>query len=319
MELECQLDKELWEIISQEPAFHDKLHESNYSACDEENDPQGCLEEANQKFGGVQDNEISPSYEEISLFDDNTLCTSKPNEFDDLIFTQYFCQERRLKDIGELNQSEKSEVYDNKDLKHNKKLSNKLSKISSPIDEVQNVFNYQSMVNSILDTSHAKPCSAELSCRKDVINKRIVRGFKRYIASLFDSKRIRPCRLKSSGAAFKRPMIQEAMRLNIINSNNNLSTNGYNEFVCWMAMSKNTQKTKILFDYSNQSIVLMQEILTKYSHSKLERLYQDKNIAELFLYFINNGLDEFIKACPDTKRDLYQRCCLEISNKFCKY
>ncbi|CAI2361285.1 unnamed protein product [Moneuplotes crassus] len=184
--------------------------------------------------------------------------------------------------------------------------------------ETKDSENYEEMVNSILDAIPTNPGVTELSERKDVINKRIIRGFKKFIVRLFDSKRIRPCRLTTERFKFKKEMIQEARRLEIISSDN--TPNGeFSEFVCWMAMSKNTLKAKALFDYSNESIILMNEILAKYSHRKLQRLYCDTNIGQLYCYFFENGLYKFIKKCPDDKKDLYQKCAQELCNKFINY
>ena len=52
--------------------------------------------------------------------------------------------------------------------------------------------NYSQMVDSILGTAKRSEQVTELSVRRDVINKKILRGFKKYIAKLFAAKRVRP-------------------------------------------------------------------------------------------------------------------------------
>ncbi|CAI2359398.1 unnamed protein product [Moneuplotes crassus] len=257
--------------------------------------------------------------EENSLFDDKSIIPPKTLEFADIDFHDDLKRKGNISNLEGSNLSKKQDLNRCETETVIQKLTNKVPKLSVSHKYSRSLPNYEIMVSSILDTSQINFKPAELSCRKDVINKRIIRGFKRFIVRLFDSKRIRPCRLKNRSSNFKRVMIREATKLNIITSNNNLSTNSFNEFVCWMAMSKNTQKAKMLFDYSNQSILLMQEILTKYSHSKFEEVYRDANIAKLFYYFVQNGLGDFIKTCPDDKRCLYKRFTEEIYNKFSKY
>ena len=174
--------------------------------------------------------------------------------------------------------------------------------------------NYTGLVSSIFHKSENK--SVELSLRKDVANKWILRGFKKYIIKLFNSKRIRPCRLNLKYEAYKNTLILEAKNLRIIDSEINGVNKNFEEFVCWMAMSKNTLRTKSLFDYENESIVLMDEILTKYSHKKLESLYKNQNIASVYEYFIKNGLEEFMMKFPQNKKWIYLDYALEMLEKF---
>ena len=90
----------------------------------------------------------------------------------------------------------------------------------------------------------------------------------------------------------------------------------FHEFICWMAMSKNTLKTRSLFDNQNKSINLLEKILTKYSHSKLKELYSDQNIAVLFSVFFEKGTKGFLRDLPKEKRNLYKEAIIEMNTKF---
>lgn len=121
--------------------------------------------------------------------------------------------------------------------------------------------------------------------------------------------------MKMSESEFKDTLIGEARTINLLP--NDESINGdLKELICWMAMSKNTAKAKSLFDTSNKSIAILEEVLTKYSHKKLEQIYEDKNISMIFEYFINNGLGDFIKRCPKSKKRLYKKHALSIHSYF---
>jgi len=83
-------------------------------------------------------------------------------------------------------------------------------------------------------------------------------------------------------------------------------------------MSKNTSKTKDLFDYENKSISLLGEALTKYSHGKLESLYKNSNIKLLFEFFVLHGGRDFLAGIPKGKRGLYQETIVEMYHNFCE-
>lgn len=175
------------------------------------------------------------------------------------------------------------------------------------------------LVNYILDKPK-KRSRKELSIRRDVINKRILRGLKKYIAKQFDSVRIRPWRMKGESNHFKFALVENAARIGLLNQNieTESSTNieEFKEFICWMAMSKNTEKTKSLFDYNNKSINLLGDVLAKYSHGKLESLYKDINISKVFEYFVINGMKEFLRSIPKSKKELYKETIATMYTKF---
>jgi len=176
--------------------------------------------------------------------------------------------------------------------------------------------NYSQMVDSIFGESDKPQGFTELSERRDVVNKRILRGFKKFIADLFIEHRVRPCRLKNKDTSFKQGLIVQAKSIGLIPQEKNYDTEHFRELVCWMAMSKNTCKAKALFDYSNQSIVKFEDLLSRYSHKKLEMIYQDSNIAQIYEYFMHNGMECFIQKCPEDKRKVYSEWLIEIQNQF---
>lgn len=143
------------------------------------------------------------------------------------------------------------------------------------------------------------------------MNKRILRGFKKYYVKLFSSQSVRPCRLKGGCRDFKIEMISEAHRLGILQTPDPSPT-PLTELVCWMGMSKNTLKTKLLFDTRNSSINLVDEVLTKYSHKKLKSCLADPSFGKLFKYFIDTSLGEFLASCPKGKEKLYSERAMEI-------
>ncbi|CAI2359236.1 unnamed protein product [Moneuplotes crassus] len=276
-------------------------------------------EEGRVWLAGVEKDEWNCNeQEESSLFENRDLVNAEEKEFSDFDFNKNFDLKeapKQKEDISKSVNSNLQKLRSKLKLKCPEKIP--LSTSSSP--RAMKKKNYAMMVDCLLGSSLRSSGVTELSLRKDVIHKRILRGFKKCIVKLFDSIRIRPCRLKNRDTSFKQEMIHEAKRLNIINSEQGEQIGDFNEFLCWMAMSKNTKKTKSLFDFNNMSILLMDEILTKYSHSKLGGLYGDSNIGMLFHYFISNGLEDFLDACPSDKRDLYQKCAQKIYYNFRNY
>mmetsp|Transcript_6047 Transcript_6047/g.5206 ORF Transcript_6047/g.5206 Transcript_6047/m.5206 type:complete len:132 (-) Transcript_6047:16-411(-) len=126
--------------------------------------------------------------------------------------------------------------------------------------------------------------------------------------------------MKKEKDDFKPSLIQQAIKIGLINQNSNVDNNTneeeFKEFICWMAMSKNTVKTKNLFDYNNRSIFRLGEVLAKYSHGKLESLYEDSSIKKVYEYFVLNGMRDFLRSIPKGKRSLYEETIVEMYNNF---
>mmetsp|Transcript_12778 Transcript_12778/g.11325 ORF Transcript_12778/g.11325 Transcript_12778/m.11325 type:complete len:92 (-) Transcript_12778:38-313(-) len=61
-------------------------------------------------------------------------------------------------------------------------------------------------------------------------------------------------------------------------------------------MTKYTKLTKNIFDYSNISISRLSDILSYYSHTKIDDIAKDQNIARVFEYFVKNGIGEFLES-----------------------
>ena len=128
---------------------------------------------------------------------------------------------------------------------------------------------YSSLVNDILNRSD-QYTGDDLSYRKDVQNKKILRAFRKYTANLFKSCK-RPSRSKKPFKKVKEDLVKEAIQIGIIQWDNWVeSFDDFKEFVWWMAMAKVTNKTKRLFNYKNKSIRDLSDILESYSHEKLE-------------------------------------------------
>jgi hypothetical protein len=78
----------------------------------------------------------------------------------------------------------------------------------------------------------------------------------------------------------------------------------YNEFICWLAMGKSTQKVRKIFSKTNAPINLLDSTLKSYSHSKCQQLLGDPIFKSVFAYFIQHGREKFLEEQPSKRRDL---------------
>mmetsp|Transcript_25945 Transcript_25945/g.22983 ORF Transcript_25945/g.22983 Transcript_25945/m.22983 type:complete len:243 (+) Transcript_25945:202-930(+) len=180
--------------------------------------------------------------------------------------------------------SHKSKVIE-EDSPHIKLVAN--SKITAEKENIESneSQNYSVLVDSLLNLSR-KTCIS-LPCRKDVVNKKILRAFKKRICNQFLLKEKRPCRALNSIKVLKDNLLKEATRIGLISSEET-NDEELSELVCWMSMTKITKVTKSIFDYENKSISILDDILSKYSHVKLRTLSKNTKIAKIFAYFIKN-------------------------------
>ena len=158
--------------------------------------------------------------------------------------------------------------------------------------EKQNDFNDQ--LNSIFRTSKDK--NKELANRKDVINKAILRGFKKFFVNLLtQSKAYLPETSKKSKIVFKQSFIEQISKLGLLDLKpNESSQEEFSEFICWMGYPKITKKVRSLFSYNNPAIILMENVLSSYSHNKLNQFMNNKSIKVLLSYFILHGKEQFM-------------------------
>mmetsp|Transcript_9354 Transcript_9354/g.10577 ORF Transcript_9354/g.10577 Transcript_9354/m.10577 type:complete len:108 (+) Transcript_9354:237-560(+) len=90
----------------------------------------------------------------------------------------------------------------------------------------------------------------------------------------------------------------------------------FKEFVCWMAISKMTHRAKPLFNYNNETIRTLSDILSNYSHSKLNALYKCKYAAKIFKYFIKNCLASTLSHFPEHRQIIYTKAAVDILHNF---
>ena len=70
--------------------------------------------------------------------------------------------------------------------------------------------------------------------------------------------------------------------------------------------------TKSIFDYENEAICLLDDILTKYSHCKLDILCKNKQMARIFGHFIGKGLEKFMESLPEQSQEAYLKGIKEL-------
>lgn len=88
--------------------------------------------------------------------------------------------------------------------------------------------------------------------RSDIITKRILRYFRKYMCSIsIQNKMI--CRVKKPITEIKNELIAKAKSLGILTDND---SDEKKEFLCWMFLGKKTNKVKKLFDPNHPSIQL---------------------------------------------------------------
>ena len=191
--------------------------------------------------------------------------------------------------------------------------SKKTNEVNSKDDEIVN--SAHTIAEQLDDIFKDKEVNTnDLSKRKDVVNKVVLRAFKKFIVSrLKTNNRRRRNKNMVSLVQLKQEIIDRAELINLIDySNPELSSPEYIDLVCWLSVAKNTKETKNLVDPSNESIAAIQVVLTQYSHSKLEKVFEDLHIKKVFEYFLNHGKQEVLNSLPNGKRDLYEETMEEL-------
>ena len=156
-------------------------------------------------------------------------------------------------------------------------------------------------IDDILSSKRMKPNS--LADRRDVVNKTILRGFKRFFSSILNktSKRnskqtIKPIHHIKSEVIDKAKVL-DLLKLKPAES----SQDEFEELIYWMSFWKFTTKIKWSFKTQFASIKILDDILTNYSHHKLRNLYLNKEIMSLFEYFIKFGKENFMEEIKRNK------------------
>ena len=75
---------------------------------------------------------------------------------------------------------------------------------------------------------------------------------------------------------------------------------------------------KQLSDYFRdvEEIQVLDDILTSYSHAKVNRIYKYENIRILFEFFMTHNKDHFLDSLEGEKRDRYDDALRELIENF---
>ena len=129
-----------------------------------------------------------------------------------------------------------------------------------------------------------------LANRRDVINKAILRAFKKFFVALLNS-----VRCKSYDSSVKSKLTTKAEKLGLLRLRpDNASETEFNDLVCWLSFAKVTKAVKKIFGSDNSAINAMEDILMNYSHHKLSETLKDEQIRVLMNYFISHGKQRFL-------------------------
>ena len=153
-----------------------------------------------------------------------------------------------------------------------------------------------------------------LANRRDVINKAILRGFKKFFVDLFKScnpqKKVSSKNLKPLS---RTNVLTAAKDFGILNLKpTQVLDDEFEDLIYWISFPKITRKVMSLTKETNSSIVILYEVLSNYTHHKLELVFENKNIMALFCYFNRNVKDRFIYEVWASKK--IQKC-IEKLNK----
>ena len=144
---------------------------------------------------------------------------------------------------------------------------------------------------------------SSLSNRRDVINKAILRGFKKFFVNLFNTpnQKIKVLSKESVGI-HKSSVLDKARLLGLYDLwQNQDQRDDYDNFIYWLSFPKITQKIMSLSENKSSTISLFHDLLMSYSHQKLYKMFENKVIMNLFKYFIVFGKEMFLKGIQISK------------------
>ena len=134
--------------------------------------------------------------------------------------------------------------------------------------------------------------------RRDIINKSIMRGFKKFFVNLLAPKNdIQSNIPKRYKLASKQNLAERAEKLGLMNLKpNEASQNDFEELICWLGYPKITKKVRNFFNSKNLEINILSDTLSNYSHQKLYQMLEKDSFKVLLSYFIYNGKDQFMSS-----------------------
>ena len=144
---------------------------------------------------------------------------------------------------------------------------------------------------------------SSLSNRRDVINKAILRGFKKFFVNLFNTPNQKIKVLsKESIRIHKSSVLDKARLLGLYDLwQNQDQRDDYDNFIYWLSFPKITQKIMSLSENKSSTISLFHDLLMSYSHQKLYKMFENKVIMNLFKYFIAFGKEMFLEGIQISK------------------
>ena len=177
-------------------------------------------------------------------------------------------------------------------------MQNKVQNVEETlIDEVRKPLEWSLIDNQINDIFKSKKnkCNV-LANRRDVINKAILRGFKKFFTNLLNSKALRFLNSPNASLLETKLHLEEASEEKGLLALKSKHTPliEFKEFICWLGFAKITKKVKTLFSSGNSSIILMEDILSNYSHHKMNKVLENESIRVLLSYFISHGKEQFM-------------------------
>ena len=150
-------------------------------------------------------------------------------------------------------------------------------------------------LNYIFKTKKNK--SNLLTNRRDVINKTILRGFKKYFVNLLDPNKNNTWMLNKYQHISKEKLTEEAVRIGLMDLKpNEANKEEFKELICWLAYPKITKKVMAQFGSQNSAINIISDALSKYSHQKLYQILEIKSVKVLIYYFICHGKEQFMNS-----------------------
>ena len=135
-----------------------------------------------------------------------------------------------------------------------------------------------------------------LANRRDVINKSILRGFKRFFVNLLSQNKTGlPDFSKKSKNISKLCLYERAKELGLLNLKpKNESSLEFEDFIWWLGFVKITKKVRMMFSSDNPAINIMEDLILNYSHHKLQLTLKNESIKVLLAYFIQFGKRQFM-------------------------
>ena len=184
---------------------------------------------------------------------------------------------RNIEDLNQLNNTDN--ILSSRNIEKDKALN-------TIEDYISNIFILRKAKNNLLTN------------RRDVINKSILRGFKKFFVGLLD-----PINKECSDWSKRYKVIPQqtlAERAEILGLMNlkpdEVSHKEFEEIICWLGYPKITKKVRSFFNSENKAINILSDTLSSYSHQKLYRILEIKSLKALIAYFICNGKEQFMNS-----------------------